>query len=151
MASYVLLLQDVEHVGRSGDIASVKPGYARNFLIPQKLAIIADANARRLQKRLQEQRAEQARVDRHHAEQLAEKLSAVALHTTVKVDPEGHMYGSVAAIDIIEMLAQQGIEIERRYVQLPRAIKELGTHTITFKLKEGVTSECTLEIVAEEG
>lgn len=152
MANKLLLIEDVEGLGRSGDIVnSVRPGYLRNFLLPQGLAIIADSNALRMQARLQEERKKKAIVDKKESEETAARLQDQALTTIVKVDHEGHMYGSVSAIDIVHILKEQlGLDLEKRFIQLPHAIKEVGAHTIKVKLKEGILATFKLTIASEE-
>lgn len=150
MANKLLLLEDVEALGRSGDIVSVKPGYARNFLLPQCLAIVADKKALRMQTRLQEERKKKAIVDRKESEELATKLQGQNLTTIVKVDHDGHMYGSVSAADIADLLEQQvAIAVEKRTIQLKHPIKETGIHTIHVKLNEGVQASFSLTIEPE--
>lgn len=149
MQNQLLLIQDVEDLGRSGDIVTVKPGYARNFLIPQKRAVVADKYTLRLQAKLQEERAKQAAEDRKEAEDLAGRLEGKSITIEVKVDPDGHMYGSVAAMDVVNLLGNEGITIERRNVLLAAPIKTLGVHVINLKLKEGIPSMITLRVVAE--
>ena len=100
MKQKLLLLEDVEALGRKGEVVSAKPGYVRNFLLPQRLAVIASANTLRKQERLKAEREKQAVVDRKESEELAVQIEASTLETKVKVDPEGHMYGSVSAGDI---------------------------------------------------
>lgn len=150
MANKLLLLEDVEALGRSGDIVGVKPGYARNFLLPQGLAIIADKKALRMQARLQEERRKKAIVDRKESEELAAKIQDQNLTTIVKVDQEGHMYGSVNASDIADLLQQQAsIALEKRSIQLKHPLKAVGVHTIHVKLKEGVQATFSLTIEPE--
>lgn len=150
MANQLLLLQDVEHLGRSGDVVNAKPGYARNFLFPKKLAVAADANTLRMRARLQELRAKQAVEDQAEAQIIAAKVEGKDLQISVKIDPEGNMYGSVAAHDIVKILEREDIRIEKKNVALPHAIKTLGTHIIPLKLKEGVTASFTLQVVSED-
>lgn len=145
----LLLLEDVDDLGRSGDIVNVKPGYARNFLIPRSKGLFADANARRRQAKLQEERAKRAIVDKQEAEALALQIEPLSLTTSVKVDHEGHMYGSVTALDIVRLLGEEGIALERRNIVLPHPIKQTGSHTIRIKLKEGVMTTCKLQILVE--
>lgn len=150
MANKLLLLEDVETLGRSGDIVGVKPGYARNYLIPQGLAIIASKQALRMQARLQEERQQKAISDRKDSEELAAKLESQNVTTTVKVDHDGHMYGSVNSADILDMLNDQlSIVLDKRAIQLKHPIKAVGAHTIHVKLKEDVTATFTLTIEAE--
>lgn len=151
MANKLLLIEDVEALGRKGEIVSVKPGYARNFLLPQGYAIIADKNAVRMQTRLKAEREKQAVVDKKESEELAVRLEGLTLETTVKVDHDGHMYGSVSALDIAHLIqTQAGIALEKRSVLLPHAIKEVGVKTINIRLKEGVAATVTLKIIPEE-
>lgn len=148
----LLLLEDVDALGRKGEVVNARPGYARNFILPRGLGIVADKHALRMQARLKAEREKQAIVDKKESEELAGRLEGITLTTIVKVDHEGHMYGSVSALDVIHLMkAEHGIEIERRYVQLPHAIKEVGVHTIKIRLKEGIGSTITLKIVPEEG
>lgn len=149
MATYLLLIEDVDDLGRSGDIVSVKPGYARNFLIPKRKALVADANARRMQVRLKEERAKKAEVDKQESEVLAGQIEGMSLRIEVKVDPDGHMYGSVSSLDVIRLLKEQGYEMEKRSVQLPQPIKTTGVHKIDLRLKEGVMTLIQLKVVPE--
>lgn len=151
MATKLLLIEDVEDLGRSGDIVSVRPGYARNFLLPQQLALVADKSALRMQTRLQEERRKKAVEDKKESEQQAALIEGKTLTTIVKVDHDGHMYGSVSATDIIHLMQEQeGIALEKRSVQLKHSIKETGVQEIQVKLKEGITATFTLKIVPEE-
>lgn len=151
MAQKLLLLEDVEALGRKGEIVSVRNGYARNYLFPQGFAITADARALRMQERLREERLKKAILDKQDSEKLASAMVEVTLTIPVKVDHEGHMYGSVTTADIVHLLqTEKGITLEKRFVQLPHPIKEVGSHTIKLKLKEGVAAEIVLNVVPEE-
>lgn len=149
MKQQLLLLEDVEALGRKGEIVSAKPGFVRNFLLPRGLAMIASANTLRKQERLRAEREKQAIVDRKESEELAAKLEGVTLEIKVKVDPEGHMYGSVSALDVAALFQEKGFAIERKYIQMPRPIKETGAHKISLKLKEGIPVQCHLTIIPE--
>ncbi len=149
MKQQLLLLEDVDSLGRKGEIVSAKPGYIRNFLLPRGLAAVATTNILRKQEALRKEREQQAVVDRKESDALAKSLEGVALEITVKVDPEGRMYGSVTAADIVNLFAEKEFTIERRFVQMTRPIKETGKHTISLKLKEEVVSECVLTIIPE--
>lgn len=152
MASILLLIEDVEDLGRSGDVVKVKPGYARNFLLPRGVAVVADRNALRRQEKLKEERRVKAVQDKTESEQLAKVLETLTLETHVKVDQEGHMYGSVSALDIAHLLQEKHrIAVEKRYVQLKHPIKATGTYTIELKLKEGVAAAVNLNVVPEGG
>ncbi len=149
MANQYLLIEDVDVLGRSGDVVKAKPGYARNFLLPQKKAVVADKHTLRMQAKLKEEREKQAVIDRGEAEKLAERINGMGVTIVVKVDPEGHMYGSVAAVDIVQLFEKEGIVLERRNVVLPKPIKEPGIFPLTLKLKEGIPASYTLNVVVE--
>ncbi len=150
MANQLLLLTDVDNLGRSGDLVKVKPGYARNFLLPQKLAVVADKSTLRMRSRLQEERAKRAIEDRADSEVLATKINGKHMQIGVKIDPEGNMYGSVSAVDIVKLFDKESISLEKRNVVLAHPIKTLGAHTISLKLKEDVSASFTLEVLSEE-
>ena len=126
-----------------------EPGYVRNFLLPQGLAVIATSNTVRKQEHLRKERAKQAITDRKESEGLALQIQEVTLEISVKVDPEGHMYGSVSANDIGELFKEKNFPIERKAIQVTKPIKETGKHEISIKLKEGAIVGCELNIVPE--
>jgi large subunit ribosomal protein L9 len=149
MRNQLLLLDDVDDLGRSGDVVSVKPGFARNYLIPQKKAVIADKFTIRMQAKLKEERAKRAEIDRKDSEELAKKIEGMAIEIRVKVDPDGNMYGSVTYSDIIRLFEDLGIKLERRNILLAQPIKALGIQAINLKLKEGIPTQFTLKVVSE--
>lgn len=145
----LLLLQDVDGLGRSGDVVSAKPGYVRNFLLPQKKAVIADKHTLLLQADLKEKRAQRAIVDKKEAEGFALKLAECTLVSKVQVNPDGKMYGSVAAVEIAKLLQERGFDLKPQNILLTYPIKTLGRHIISLKLKEGVTAKVNLDIEQE--
>lgn len=149
--SKLLLINDVEELGRSGDVVTVRPGYARNFLLPQKLAVHAGSRELKMQARLQEERLKRAEHDKSESEKIAASMEGLTVTTTVKVDHDGHMYGSVSVGDIAELIqAQANLTLEKRFIQLKHPIKEVGVFEIPIKLKEGVTSTVTVKVTPEE-
>lgn len=151
MANKLLLIKDVEDLGRSGEVVNVRPGFARNYLLPRGLAVMATPGALRMQKRLKEEREKQAIVDRQESEKMASLIEGATLSTIVKVDQEGHMYGSVTAQDVVELLlAHANVSLEKRAVGLKHPIKETGVHKLSVKLKEGITASLTLKVMSEE-
>lgn len=149
MKQQLLLLQDVEALGKKGEIVSAKPGYVRNYLLPQGFAIIASPNTLRKQERLRGEREKQAVIDRKESEELVIQIEGTSLETRVKVDPEGHMYGSVSAADIAQLFQERGLPVDKKFVLVSKPIKETGAHKIALKLKEGVTANCQLNIIPE--
>jgi large subunit ribosomal protein L9 len=149
MKQQYLLVEDVEGIGRSGEVISVKPGFARNYLCPQRKAVLATDHSLRMQTKLQEERAKKAAVDKEKAAKIAEKYNQLVLTINVKVDPEGHMYGSVGVADLLELFVQEGLELDRKHIELHKPIKEVGVHLMKLKLDEGVFCEYTLQVVGE--
>ena len=145
----LLLIEDVFDLGRSGEVVSVKPGYARNFLIPQKKAVVADKQTLKKQERLKKERSARAVKDKKESKELAQQLETITISTSVKVDPEGKMYGSVSVNDIIHLLEKEGVKIEKRSIVLKHPVKEIGVTEIPLKLKEGIESKVVLKITAE--
>lgn len=147
MAQKILLLKDVENVGHQGEIAAVKPGYAFNYLIPQGYALIANRSAMRRQAKLQEERRIRAEEERKEALELASRLEGETLEIEVKVDNEGHMYGSVTVLDILEHVKlKTGIDLEKKMIPLKHPIKEIGVFDLTCRLKEGVTAQIHVKV-----
>lgn len=150
MGNQLLLLEDVDDLGRSGDLVSVKPGYARNFLLPQKKAVTADNRTLRMQAKLKEEREKRAIEDKKESEKAALQIQGKVLSIEVKVDQEGHMYGSVSSLDIVRLWEKEGIQLEKKDVQLAQPIKAVGSFEIALKLKEGVPASFTLQVVSDQ-
>ncbi len=151
MTNKLLLLEDVENVGQKGDIVTVKPGYARNYLLPQSKALLANKGIIKMQLRLQEERSKQAVIDKDESEAFAEKVQDIVLAIEVKVDPDGHMYGSVTSTEIVKLLAEKNLFCSRKSVQLPHPIKTTGEYKINLKLKEEVEASFFLHVNSEVG
>lgn len=146
----LLLLEDVTNLGRKGELASAKSGFVRNFLLPQKKAVIADKRTTRMQEKLRKEREIQAAEDKKDAKALAARLKDKTLSIKVKNDTQGHLYGSVASVDIVKILdEQEGVKLERKNVVLPKPIKVLGVHEIQLKLKEDVPATFKLKVDGE--
>lgn len=149
MKQNLLLIEDVEDLGKKGEIVNVKAGYGRNFLVPQGKAVPATKHTLRMQEKLQEEREKQAEIDRLEAEALAKKIEGITLAVSVKVDPEGRMYGSVSQTDIADLFKKQNLDVDKKFVQVKKPIKETGVHEITLRMKENVTANFYLKIVPE--
>jgi large subunit ribosomal protein L9 len=145
----VILTQTIESLGIIGSETDVKPGYARNFLLPQKKAVLATPQNRR---RLEQEKAKfelQVAKERQLAEEMAKRLEGVVCRIAAKVAEEDRLYGSVTARDVIESLAAQNITIEKRMLLLTEPIKQLGSFQVPIRVYKGVEPEITVEIVAE--
>jgi large subunit ribosomal protein L9 len=145
----VILTQTIESLGIIGSETDVKPGYARNFLLPQKKAVLATPQNRR---RLEQEKAKfelQVAKERQLAEEMAKRLEGVVCRIAAKVAEEDRLYGSVTARDVLESLAAQNITIEKRMLLLSEPIKQLGSFQVPIRVYKGVEPEITVEIVAE--
>lgn len=147
----VILLEDVVNLGKTGDMVNVKEGYARNFLLPRKLVIVAtpkNLKAFEHQKRLVQSKIKKNKSD---AQKLAEKLESISLTIPQKVGEEDKLFGSVTAITIAEFLKQQeGIELDKRKIELAEPIKRLGIYTIPIKVHPDVTANLRVWVVKGE-
>ena len=145
----VILLEPVENLGEAGDIVKVRPGYARNFLVPQGLALPATAaNQKELQARLM-QRSKQLSERKGDAERLKEILGDASVEIKVKAGEE-RIYGSVGSRDIADaLLAAFDVEIDRRKIELREPIKMLGEYVVPYRPHPDVTIELKLSVVVD--
>jgi len=144
----VILIQDVANLGYKNDIVKVKDGYGRNYLIPNKLAIIAnDSNVKQLNENLKQQ-AKKLAQQLADAQALAEKLAATVINVAVKANEDGKIFGTVTTAQIADALAAQGFEIDRRIISV-EPVKELGEVVATARLHREVKAEIKLNVVAE--
>ena len=146
----VILREDVPHLGTIGDIVKVRPGYARNYLLPRGLATVADKrNLRALEheRRLVEEKRRRALTT---AEMMAQKLAAARILITARAGEEGKLFGSVTNIDIERALSEQGLAVERRRIRLDEPIKTLGEYKVSITLTAGVPCEVTVTVAATE-
>ncbi len=145
----VILTQTIESLGIIGSEVEVKPGYARNFLMPQNKAVLATPQNRR---RLEQDKAKfdlQIAKERKLAEEMAQKLEGVACRIAAKVAEADRLYGSVTVRDVIDALAAQNIVVEKRMVLLTDSIKHLGVFKVPIRVYKGVEPEITVEVVPE--
>jgi large subunit ribosomal protein L9 len=147
----VILREDVPHLGHIGDIVKVRPGYARNYLLPRGLATVADKRNLRVLEHEKRIVAEKRKRAVTAADSLAKKLNAVRLVVTARAGDEGRLFGSVTNIDIERKLAELGHAIERRRIRLDEPIKSLGEHRVAIALAAGVQTEVTVVVEALAG
>ena len=145
----VILKEDVEHLGHRGDIVRVAPGFARNYLLPRQLAMPVTAGNRRQIEHIKKIAVIRAAEERAVAQQLAARLAAVVCVIARRVGETETLYGSVTSTDIAEVLAAQGIEIDRRRIQMPDPIKTLGDHQVPVRLHRDVTATIAVQVVRE--
>ena len=145
----VILREDVEKLGKAGDIVKVADGYGRNFLIPRQLAVPADVrNVRALEhdKRVIEARAKKTRKA---AESLAEKVAAVCVTLPARAGEEGKLFGAITSRDIAEALEKAGVAVDRKLVQLAEPIKQIGDYKVKVKLGADIVPEISVSVVPE--
>ena len=145
----VILKETIESLGIIGSEAEVKPGYARNYLIPQGKAVFATTENR---KKMEQERAKielQLAKERKLAEEMAARLEGVTVEIAAKVADEDRLYGSVVVRDIADALEQKGIEVEKRAILLVEPIKTLGTFQVPIRVYRDIEPEITVEVVPE--
>lgn len=147
--NYLLLLEDVHNVGRKGATVVVKPGFANNYLLPQKKAVVVNKHTLHLQERLQKERQQQAEIDLKQSEELQKQIENKVFTFTAKVDSTGQLYGSVSALDIVHLLTQEGYPVEKKSIRLAHPIKSLGEYPVTVLLKEGITTRIVVKVEHE--
>ncbi len=145
----VILRQDVQSLGKAGEMVRVKPGYARNFLLPKGLAFEAtEGNKKRI---AAESKARDTRLasEKAEASALADRLGAATVSLKGKAGEEGKLFGSITAQDIADGLKAQGLEVDRRRIELEHPIKTLGFHSVAVRLHPDVHAEVKVNVVAE--
>src|SRR5262245_13637431 len=146
----IVLREDVDKLGRRGEVVKVAAGYGRNYLIPKKLAYLAtDGNLKVIEheKRAKDQRDLKVRRD---FEAISARIAQTALTIPKKVGENDVLFGSVTTGEIAELLAAKGIDIDRRKIVLDEPIKSLGSHQVPVRLHKDVTAQVSLEVVREE-
>jgi large subunit ribosomal protein L9 len=146
----VILREDIDNLGARGDIVKVAPGYARNFLLPRRLAVAAtDANRKIVEQERQAHLRKEAKL-KTESEDLGKLLAGVTVTISQKAGENDQLFGSVTAQDIANALAARNFTIDRRKVQLEEPIKQLGTYQVPLRLHKDVTAEIGVNVVREE-
>ena len=145
----VILKQHIEKVGQAGDLINVAPGFARNYLLPKKLAVLADAKS--IKQLEHQQRLKQAIKEKHlrDCEKLARSIESLSLTIIRKAGESDRLFGSVTTMDIEEALAHEGVPVERKRIMLDEPIKSLGIYTVSIRLHQEVTANLKVWVVKE--
>jgi large subunit ribosomal protein L9 len=146
----VILQQTVEKLGTAGEIVEVADGYARNYLLPRRLALPATPGNLRQLERLRARLARLEAAQRSDAERLAQQLSSLTLTIARKAGQNDQLFGSVTAADIAEALAAQGVTVDRRKIQLAEPIKLIGEYEVPIRLHGAVTATVRVAVIREE-
>jgi len=146
----IILLQDVARVGSKDDVVTVKDGFGRNFLIPQKLAIIATDSAKKVLAENTKQRAHKEAKLKELSMSVAERLKTLQLVIGAKTSTTGKIFGSVNTIMLAEAINSKGFEIDRKQIMISEdSVKEIGSYTVKIKLHKEVIIELPFEVVSE--
>ncbi|MCS6873889.1 MAG: 50S ribosomal protein L9 [Pyrinomonadaceae bacterium] len=147
----VLLREDIENLGGRGEIVKVKAGYARNYLLPRRLAVLATKGNIKQIEQEREALLKKAAREKATAEAQAEQMKSLQLIFERKVGDQGILFGSVTSMDIAEALREKGYEIDRKKILLKEAIKETGDYVVPIKLHREVVLELPISVVPEGG
>jgi|SRR6056297_1085832 len=146
----IILREDIQNLGSKNDLVTVKNGYARNYLIPKGLAVLATESAKKMHEENSRQRAHKEEKLKEVAEEQAKKLDNINIVIGAKTSSKGKIFGSVNTIQIAEELKQQGIEIDRKNIYIKEEpIKEVGKYTATIKLHKEVSKDIEFEVKGE--
>ena len=145
----IILQEDIDKLGHRGDIVTVKPGYARNYLLPRKLAIEATVGNMKALERIRTSLAKKTATELDAAQKQAAALNGIELRFTRKTGENDQLFGSVTSADIAEGLEAQGFKIDKRQVQLAEPIRALGEYTVTIKVFRDVTAAIKANVEKE--
>ena len=145
----VILTETIESLGVIGSEVKVARGFARNYLLPQKKAMLSTPANRNILERSRAKFELQIAKEKAFAEEMAKRLEGVSVTIAARVSDEDRLYGSVTIRDIVEALAEKGIEMEKRMVLLTEPIKNLGTYAVPIRVYKGVEPEITVEVIPE--
>ena len=145
----IILQEDIEKLGHRGDIVTVKPGYARNFLLPHKLAIEATSSNMKALERIRNSLAKKTATEFDAAQKQAALINGVGLRFTRKTGENDQLFGSVTTADIAESLVAQGFKIDKRQIQTAEPIKALGDFRATVKVFRDITAEVKVQVQKE--
>ncbi len=147
--SEILLLKPVEGLGSEGDQVKVRAGYARNYLLPQNLAVPLTQSNRKQVESLKKRRAAREASELNGAQELAKKLESASIAFAVTTGEGGKMFGAITAADVHAKIIEAGIELDRKKIHLYTPVKTLGKHEVKIKLHHDVTVEITFDVVSE--
>jgi len=146
----IILKEDVANLGYKDDIVKVRDGYGRNFLIPQKKAVIASESAKKVLAENIKQRTHKIEKIKNDAVSLADKLKDTVLTVTAKTNATGKIFGAIAAAQLAEEFAKAGFDIDKKIISLKEPVKEVGSYVATVKIHREVSIDVPFEVVAEE-
>jgi large subunit ribosomal protein L9 len=145
----VVFQADVRGIAQAGDVKTVSPGYARNYLYPRKLAFPATESALRQWETVRQGTLAKAVRRREDAQSVAQRIESMTCSINAKASPEGKLFGSVGRQEILDALSKQGLKLDKQAVVLPKPIKQLGTTSVVVHLAAGVQAKLTVNVIAD--
>lgn len=146
----IILNSDIPKLGYKGDVVTVKPGYARNYLIPQGFAVVANAANKKAQAEILKQQVNKLEKRKQDAQTLANKLESTDLTVKVKTGTSGKIFGSVTTLQVAHMLKEEGFDIDRRNISFLEPIKEVGTHTAQVECYKDIVADVKIHVQGDK-
>jgi large subunit ribosomal protein L9 len=146
----VVFRSDVRGIAQAGDVKNVSAGYARNFLFPRKLAFLASDGALKQWETERQGTLDKAARRREGSQAIAQRIEALSCTITAKASPEGRLFGSVSRQEIKDLLAKEGIQLDRRAIELAEPLKQVGAATVPIHLGNGIQAQLKVTIVGEQ-
>ena len=146
----VILKEDVHNLGQQGDVVEVKAGYARNYLMPQKLAILFTEQQQRSIEEAEKVEARKLDREKDQIESILKKLKSLNLSLKMKSEEDNKLFGSVTKLDIIKLLEESGVKIDKKYIELTSPIKTLGEHTVNVSFTKDMSESFTVLVEKED-
>ena len=148
----IILLKEIDTLGEIDDVVKVSDGYARNFLLPRKLAVLANPKALKAAEERRLKREKELEKKRDHFQQVADKLASLELVIQADAGEGGKLFGSITTSDIAKAASEQGsLEVSKKNIRLPKPIKTLGEHEASFKLLKGIEGKIKIKVEAAKG
>ena len=146
----VILKEDVQNLGQQGDVVEVKSGYARNYLMPKKLAILFTAQQQRSVEEAQRVEVRKLEREKDQLESILKEVKSLSLSLKMKSEDDDKLFGSVTKLDIIKLLEENGIKIDKKYIDLDSPIKTLGEHEVNVSFTKEMSESFTLSVEKED-
>ena len=146
----VILKEDVQNLGQQGDVVEVKSGYARNYLMPKKLAILFTAQQQRSVEEAQRVEVRKLEREKDQLESILKEVKSLSLSLKMKSEDDDKLFGSVTKLDIVKILEENGIKIDKKYIDLDSPIKTLGEHEVNISFTKEMSESFTLSVEKED-
>ena len=146
----VILKEDVQNLGQQGDVVEVKSGYARNYLMPKKLAILFTAQQQKSIEEAQRMEVRKLEREKDQLESILKEVKSLSLSLKMKSEDDNKLFGSVTKLDIVNLLEENGIKVDKKYIDLESPIKTLGEHEVNVSFTKEISESFTLSVEKED-